>query len=261
MVLETFFVDGPDEPATPLNVEPMSPIVGVESSNRQQGPLQDEASDSSSISNDAMTPSSSISPSSLRRSSALRRKSTSTRTSDEGDSIYYDISNRSSIATVGEQPSLYQAHQSLPFQQQSLKYDHAPDVVRRTMSVPLTAHTDHDDVEIQPLNITRRTHSLEDPRRKQSGHDYAGNVNDGWYFENALLHGLDSGVNQLQVYLLGHPPMDLPASYVVFLPNKQSGSLCGSSTIARYRCRYPDCEIKWRDEDEHKLDQKWGIFS
>lgn len=128
------------------------------------------------------------------------------------------------------------------------------------MSIPVAVNADDTDVDIPAsLRISPRSNSFEGPPRAPSDQECAGSVNEDWYAENALLHDLDPNVNQLQVYLLGtkikHIPsaMDVPASYVVFLPGGDGGEYSRTSpTIARYRCRYPDCEVKWRDEDEHK---------
>ena len=214
-----------------------------------------------SVSNDEATPNSLTPPLSLRRSSAFKRKSTPTRSSYGGSSSYYDVSDRSSSC---EESSCRRTHLSFPAGgTQRPKWDAGPTGIRRTMSVPVAvnAHDAHDaDVDIPaPLSINRRTYSLEDPPSAPSGHACIGNVDEDWYAENALLHGLGPNVNQLQVYLLGTtvkkipPTMDMPASYVVFLPgHDQNESSNTSPTIARYRCRYPQCEVKWRNEDEHK---------
>ena len=213
---------------------------------------REDAFENLSISNDAVTPSSSIPSLSIRRTSS-RRTSTSTRNSYDRDSTYYDVSDRSSVSGSIDDLDRHRGHPSLPAP--AWNDDH--DSIRRTMSVPITARGDARDIPA-PLNLKRRTYSLEDPQRAPSSIEGAGNVNEAWYMENALLHGLDPNINQLQVYLLGTPKghvppaMDLPASYVVFLPGDRNGSSNASTKIARYRCRYPDCEVKWRDEDEHK---------
>ena len=213
----------------------------------------EDALEDLSISNDAVTPSSSIPSLSVRRTSAVTRKSTSTRNSFDRDSTYYDVSNRSSVSGSIDHPDAHRGYPSLL----APAWNDDQESVRRTMSVPITARGDVRDIPA-PLNPKRRTYSLEDPQRAPSSIECAGNVNEAWYMENALLHGLDPNINQLQVYLLGipkgqvPPAMDLPASYVVFLPGDRNGSSNASPKIARYRCRYPDCEVKWRDEDEHK---------
>ena len=211
-----------------------------------------------SVSNDEHTPNSLTPSLSLRRSSAFKRKSTPTRSSYGGSSSYYDDSDRSSIC---EESSNLRTHLNLfTGCSQRSKWDAGPTGIRRTMSVPVAVSADDADVDIPaPLSINRRTYSLEDPPSAPSGHACIGSVDEDWFANNALLHGLDPNVNQLQVYLLGTtvkkipPMMDMPASYVVFLPgHDQNKSSNTSPTIARYRCRYPQCEVKWRDEDEHK---------
>ena len=210
-----------------------------------------------SASNDETTPDS-LTPLSLRRSSAFKRKSTPTRSSYGGSSSFYDDSDRSSIY---EEPSSRPTHLSFPTGcSQRSNWDGGPTSIRRTMSVPVAVSADDTDVDIPaPLSINRRTYSLEDPPSAPSGHACIGSVNEDWYADNALLYGLDPNVNQLQVYLLGTtvknvpPTMDMPASYVVFLPGHDQNEPSNTSpTIARYRCRYPQCEVKWRDEHEHK---------
>lgn len=230
------------------------PLTGEDGSNVRQWDVSSEDTfEDHSISDGAVTPRSSTSPLSLMRSSALRRKSTSGRSSYERDSTYYDISDRSSISDSIDEEVARPGHLSLPTRQ----WQHGQDSVRRTMSVPIPVRGNNQDVPA-PLNIKRRTYSLEDPQRTPSSIEHAGDVNEAWYIENALLHGLDPNCDQLQVYLLGipkrhiPPTMDVPASYVVFLPGDRDGASSASNKIARYRCRYPDCEVKWRDEDEHK---------
>lgn len=230
------------------------PLTSEEDGNVHQWDVSSEDTfEDHSISDGAVTPRSSTSPLSLRRSSALRRKSTSTRSSYERDSTYYDVSDRSSISVSMDEPVARTGHLSLPPRQ----WQDDQDSIRRTMSVPIPVRGNNQDVPA-PLNIKRRTYSLEDPLRTPSSIEHAGDVNEAWYTENALLHGLDPNCDQLQIYLLGvpkrhiPPTMDVPASYVVFLPGDRDGASSASNKIARYRCRYPDCEVKWRDEDEHK---------
>lgn len=214
-----------------------------------------------SVGNDDTTPNSLTPSLSLRRSSAYKRKSNPTRSSYEGSSSYYNDSDGSSIC---QESSSRPTHLSFPTDSsQRSEWDTGLTGIRRTMSVPVAiSAADADDADVYipaPLSINRRKYSLEDPPSAPSDHACIGSVNDEVYANNALLHGLDSNVNQLQVYLLGTevkkipPTMDLPASYVVFLPgHSQNESSNASPTIARYRCRYPQCEVKWRDEDEHK---------
>ena len=211
-----------------------------------------------SVSNEENTPNSLTPSLSLRRSSAFKRKSTPTRSSFGDSSSYYDGSDRSSIC---EEASSGRTRLSFPTDcSLHSKRDAGSIGIRRTMSVPIAVSADDADVDIPaPLSINRRTYSLEDPPSATCGHACIGVVNNNWYANNALLHGLDPNINQLQVYLLGTtvkkipPTMDMPASYVVFLPgHNHNESSSTSPTVARYRCRYPRCEVKWRDEDEHK---------
>lgn len=248
-----------DEPDTPI-AEPIPkstlPTLEEDRNRYHWGLSSEDAFEDPSISSDAGTPGSSMPSLSLRRSSASRRKSTSTRSSYERDSTYYDASGRSSFSESNEEMAISPGHLSLPAQQ----WRNNQESVRRTMSVPITIRANHQDADVPaPLNPKRRTFSLEKPQKAASSIEHAGNVNESWYVENALLHGLDPmSSNQLQIYLLGIPKghipleVDLPASYVVFLPSDRDGTPSASTKVARYRCRYPDCEVKWRDEDEHK---------
>lgn len=247
MVWKSGLQEKPDTERNPTLI----PSTGEEDGNVHRWDVSSEDTfENHSISDGAVTPRSSTS---LRRSSALRRKSTSTRSSFERDSTYYDISGRSSISMSMDEPVPRLSHLSLPTSQ----WQDDQDSIRRTMSVPSQVRGKNQDVPA-PLNIKRRTYSLEDPQRIPSSVEHVGNVNEAWYMDNALLHGLDPNCDQLQIYLLGipkkqiPPTMDVPASYVVFLPGDRDGASSASNKIARYRCRYPDCEVKWRDEDEHK---------
>lgn len=250
MVRKSITRDEPDAHVIDPKTELIPSNFGDDVNSRHWDVSSEDAFENLSISNDAVTPSSSIPSLSIRRTSAVRQKSTSTRHSYDGDSTYYDVSNRSSVSGSIDDPDSRRGHPGLS----ALAWNDDPEFIRRTMSLPITAGGDVRDIPA-PLNLKRRTYSLEDPQRASTSIECAGNVNETWYMENALLHGLDPNINQLQVYLLGipnghvPPAMDLPASYVVFLPGDRNGS---SPKIARYRCRYPDCEVKWRDEDEHK---------
>ena len=257
MVRKSYPEDEPDITIPGTGTRSISSDIDNGGNIHQWDISSEDAFEELSISNDAITPNSSTPSLALRRSSAVRRKSTSTRNSYEGNSTYYDVSDRSSIS---EQSSTRRAHLSLPVGNQLSQWHHGLRAVKRTMSVPVAVNANDADVDMPaPLHISRRSYSLEEPPRATSDYDCAGSVNEDWYVENAMLHGLDPNVNQLQVYLLGTktkhipPAMDVPASYVVFLPGgDRSGSSSTSPTIARYRCRYPDCEVKWRDEVEHK---------
>lgn len=253
MVRKSIIQDEPGAHVTDPKTELFPSNSGDDGNSLHWDVSSEDAFEDLSISNDAVTPSSSIPSLSIRRTSAARPKSTSTHNSYDGDSTYYDVSNRSSVSGSIDDSDPRRGHPSLSVP----AWNDDQESIRRTMSVPITARGDVRDIPA-PLNPKRRTYSLEDPQRAPSSIECAGNVNEAWYMENALLHGLDPNINQLQVYLLGipkghvPPAMDLPASYVVFLPGDRHGSSNASPKIARYRCRYPDCEVKWRDEDEHK---------
>ena len=253
MVRKSIIRDETGNHAVDPKTEPTPSNFGDDRNSHHWDVSSEDAFEDLSISNDAVTPSSSIPSLSVRRTSAVTRKSTSTRNSFDRDSTYYDVSNRSSVSGSIDHPDSHRGYPSLL----APAWNDDQESIRRTMSVPITARGDVRDIPA-PLNPKRRTYSLEDPQRAPSSIECAGNVNEAWYMENALLHGLDPNINQLQVYLLGipkgqvPPAMDLPASYVVFLPGDRNGSSNASPKIARYRCRYPDCEVKWRDEDEHK---------
>ncbi|KAL8827048.1 MAG: hypothetical protein Q9170_007165 [Blastenia crenularia] len=189
----------------------------------------------------------------LRRAPAIKRPSTSRRsvhfhlphTSNESKrtSMFESVSEAERRIAATD-PNLFKRMQKRQQRAQSQIFDYGD---RPASEVSDSLSSD---------DTLRPRHTFTDPPRSMYRRCLVGRTGRRRYHEHALEYGLDTVIDQLQTYLTGicsphnAPHGHIPASYVIFVPNRDEGPL---PVVARYRCQHPGCGSKWRDKAEHKL--------